>query len=301
LTYAQERLLNPLRSGVSLVFATEAHGLARLPQVFQRFLTPEAAEEIGDLSIPQSVIRRQRLNEWLAEQQEAHKQLDQVLFYKLVTGTEPSELEALIKSGLDYCAQAVSKQVVRVIFVFDAAATAAWLSLSDTSREGLESRALATIVPGCWSLQSIHQRLDHHEKFDSEAVRHNLLQVTGGWLPLLDEVFQRGDKQLDLSEAITSVENDLTNSEAALAMQFRAMLGLDAPVAIRDVLRFVQEDGDGRVEMTESTFEILASIAQCSDADCKLALAYIQRLGFGTRHGNTLILEPVIRKMAAQL
>src|SRR6185295_15330820 len=104
-----------------------------------------------------------------------------------------------------------------------------------------------------------------------------------------------------LSEAITSVSKDLANPEAALTTQFRSMLSLDVASAVLYVLRFTQEYGDGRVEIADVTSEMLAPIAQCSDAECELALAYIQRLGFGAQHGSTLILESVIGRMVAQL
>jgi hypothetical protein len=75
----------------------------------------------------------------------------------------------------------------------------------------------------------------------------------------------------------------------------------DTIPAVRHVLRFIQEYGDGTVEIADVTSEMPAPIAQCSDADCMLALAYIQRLGLGIRHGNTLKIEPVIGRMVAQL
>ena len=82
------------------------------------------------------------------------------------------------------------RRPLRVVFVMNVEATAAWMKLDQQHRESLENRT-DVICLRRWDEVGIQQRLGWVEKLDLPEVCEDVLRSTGGWPVLLDELFVR--------------------------------------------------------------------------------------------------------------
>lgn len=300
LTYAQERELNPPESGVGLVFASNAMGLAILPEAFKRFIPPDLPDNTGACAeIPWWVTDDKKMRRWLEEYLQTYSRHERLIAYHKPEGRKPEDLQTLVQGALDFCRRhRARRQWIRVLFLFDPQATWTWLSLPQSLWEDLENRANAAVFPRRWDLIGVRQRLAQHDKMHSDEVCHRVLQATGGWPILLDHLFDRCGKRDDPRPFAAEIEQELMEPNSPLRQQFQAALGMEVNGAVKRVFDFLLREGEVPIELV--TPEFVGGHPVLTSEECVRAAEYLQRMGCVDRIGDTLQVEPVLKKMLSQ-
>jgi hypothetical protein len=185
-----------------------------------------------------------------------------------------------------------------VLFLFNPQATWTWLSLPHSLREDLENRANAAVFPRRWDLIGVRQRLAQHDKMDTDEVCQKILQATGGWPLLLDALFDRCGKQDDPRPFAEEIEQELKEPNSSLRQRFHTALGLGANAAVKHVFEFVLREEEVPIELV--TPELVGGHPTLTREECARAAEHLQRMGCVERIGDTLQVEPILRKVPSQ-
>jgi hypothetical protein len=125
-----------------------------------------------------------------------------------------------------------------MIFVFPPAAAWGWLSLGSVVFE-TETRADAVTSLAPWTEAALRRRLEQDDKIASEIHCRQLLDVTGGWPLLVDEVFERSRRNPDIGPATAEIQAELDNG-GPLARRLSEGLMLSSSPHASSVLNFVR-------------------------------------------------------------
>lgn len=307
LTYAQESNLNQQRIGVGLVFASEALGMSRLNEAFQRLIPSELSPVVKTnlRAIPPDLTEGTQLETWLERYLRDHDKYEHLVLYCLPRDDGSQEVD-LVRTALQFTQRyrKRQRQWLRVIFVFDPRGTWRWLSLPENERLLLENQADAATHLRRWNLRAIRQRLAQQDKIHSEEVCQEILRVTGGWPYLLDELFERCGTQDDPRPWVLEIERELADPGTSLFGSFWASLGLEASESIEGVLKFIlQEDKGVPQDLTEpkQLAELMHDETGLSLAECEVGVLYVKRMGFTETRDGALWVEPTVSQMLKKL
>ncbi len=256
LTLAQESdLQNSGESGVTLIFGSPALGQDVLNQ---------ALTNLGGSEIPTQKLSRSKLTlEWLDAYARQPRGAGQSLAYGQLKGTG-GNMTQCVWHVLELCKTFNQKRrrPLKVVFIFNPAATRSWLKVAANQRKHREDKA-TIIYLHRWDEVGIQQRLSQAEKMDSPEVCQNVLEATGGWSFLLDALLQRcGDDTNPRPYADTLIEE--------LGSELLDQIGLDDKES--PVLRKLA--GLDTVQDTDEDLETLVSLINdgTSEDDAPLTL-----------------------------
>lgn len=291
-THAQERQLSEPRSGVCLVFASEALGLDVVTEAFRRFLPAERRSSFlelsGDRVEPASLPDAVRA----ALVSEAGRG-GVVACYRPRSATE--DLVIAVEQAVSWCREHGSgrRQWSRLLILLDAEATLAWAFIPSERRESLESAVDVALAPRRWDSIAIRQRLEHEQKIHNETVVSKLSLATGGWPFLLDTLGTMADVDNDLRPEAEKLQGLLADRRSDLARAFRRALGPgDSPDALA-VLRCIRDLQDGELH-DEMVADLVEATPKIESANCLGLIDALLRLGcVERRKGGSLAVEPL--------
>jgi len=295
LTYAQERALNVARSGVGLVFASSAQGAALLQQAFRR-LAPETPE--GEMlwhDAPVWIIDGEAFCQWMAAKIEASGRAKRVLFSYQLARRRAQELERFVQQVLEFSARRRSAPSVRVLLVFDAPSTWAWLSLPDSVRQDLEDRSDAVVSPQQWNRIGLQRRLEEQDRLASEQVCQAVLEATGGWPMLLDNLFDRCGTHSDVRPDAEAISRELSDPASELATSFRQALGLDNNDVVERVLQFIAQEGEVTTDLVTPT--LVGGEPPLTEEECWRATEFLVRMGCVSRRADAVVADRIVAKV----
>lgn len=299
LTHSQERSLNPPQFGVGLVFASDVLGLSTLPEAFRRFVPRELPENVAVFTeTPSAITSGERLRNWLDRHMQIHPSHERLIVYHRAKRRPPEDLEDLVREALRFCDRHQSrKRWMRVLFLFDPQATWTWLSLPQNLREDLENRA-DYVTPHHWNLVGVRQRLEQHGKMDTDKVCQQILQATGGWHYLLENLFDRCGKQDDPRPFTQEIEGELADPNSQLRQEFRHSLGLEENDIACRVLEFVLQEEEVFVDLVAP--EWIGGEPALAPEECARAVEYLQRMGCVELRDDILSVETTVRRVMSQ-
>lgn len=297
LTYAQERLLNPPQFGVGLMFASNALGFEVLEDTTRRFIPADLPNEVQAefAVIPSEINSAGEIEKWLREFLEARSKHERLIIFQKADGSAESMTER-VREALRFCRTRRSqKQWMRILFAFDCQSSWQWMSLPQNLRAEMEERCDAALSAHKWNLFGIRQRLARANKLYSDEVCQEVLRATGGWLWLLDNLFNRC-QQDDPRGCAQSIEHELAEVGSDFSQQWRKTLSLDdKPDALR-VLRFIlSEEGSDGVPRDLVAPEFLGEGRTVSQAECDAAVEYLQRMGCVDLQNDLLRVDSIVR------
>ena len=120
------------------------------------------------------------------------------------------------------------------------------------------------------------QRLEQHQKLHSQEVCENILEVTGGWPLLLDELFKVCENRDDPREACRQIQERLATPGMELNGKFRQALGLEVNAAASQVLNFVRQEDSVPSDMLSPEF---IETADLNAEECSVATEYLLHMG----------------------
>lgn len=264
-TRAQESGLIRRDTGVAFVFMSEALGFSFLSDVFRDIV----AEEIGCVTETPGVSSPDQVTELLQSVWKREKDRSLVL----IRFDAAAALDQCVAAAYSFCESRRSDlRNIRVLFCFGGEATSRWLLHRGHRELERRSRYLAQVRP--WDLDGIRRGLNEL-KYDSESLAHSVLDVTGGWPFLLNELM--GAPENDLQLALANLRSRLARPSEPLRHRFRSAIEIQ-PLSMEERIMFEisgQRDGCSRGDL----LELLALDGEASMEGCDIALAVLERLG----------------------
>ena len=315
LTLFQEGRLQQVRSsGVSLIFGSQALELDRIDQALK--------QRRGSEIPAQELTQANRTCEWLESHAEdardRDQKIEQVLVYGRLNGAEDNMAQC-VRQVLEKCIEFNHKRkmsidfndekrwpfpFVQVVFIFDPEATWSWLRLPEDQRIDWENQA-HPIYLYRWDEVGIHQRLSQAGKLDSPELCQKMLETTGGWPFLLDNLLNRcSDDDNPRSYAEALVKKLYPGSR--LGSRLLQQAGLDSqsvPFRVLQTLGTSEtltiEEG-GRV--SDADIETLSSLVggepPLTQDDCKVAVEFLDRLGCLEKRNGEYRIESILGRVA---
>ena len=299
LTLVQEGRLEQTRSsGLSLVFGSHALGLARLNRALPQIVNSGMSEESTNLvsAILPQAVRAHKISQWLESYARKQRGADQLLAYSPLKGSG-KQMASCIWEVLGMCKtfNQRRRRPLQVVFILDPEAVWSWLRLSADQHIGLEERA-DLIYLRRWDEIGIQQRLQQAEKVDLPEVPQKVLEATGGWPFLLDELFRRCGSDDDPRSCIDALVQEITQPESQLAAELLEETGLAHQKVPLRVLQTLSVYG----KVKESELDTLSVLVEGDLAleDCLAAVEFLYRLGCIEKKEGEYSVEPVLNRVA---
>ena len=292
LTLMQEgQLESGQRSGVTLVFGSDALGLEVLSQSLKRV----CGDQGRAIPIDQS-IQPDRMVAWLEKYAARRQRTEWQLTYGWLNGGA-DQMALCVESVLDMCKvfNRRRRRPLRVVFVMNVDAALTWMKMDKRERQRLED-ASDLLCLRRWDEVGIQQRLSSAEKLDIPEVCEAVLGATGGWPSVLDELLLRCGADLDPRKHADTLARDICEPLSQLGEKLMTECG----VGPRDrlvgrVLRAIA-DYDGVGEDDVGSLPSLID-RKLSNDDCLAALSYLERIGCVERREGRFHAEAILSRV----
>jgi hypothetical protein len=300
LSYDQESRCFAPRTGVTVVFACPAQGLAALAPAYAR-LAPEETRTTttGFTSVPSSVSNAADMQRFLDEFVRSHPRFERLLVHCSPLGLTGAQLAGLTNAALQACRDFEQRQRhsiqqwLRILIVLDASSTWAWLSLPGDVRHEIENQVYPD-WPRPWTGIGIRHRLHQCDMVDSEAVCQALVEVTGGWHMLLDYVFRhsRGRRD-DPREVANELYTFLGQPEHEATREFCGALGHTNKL-VQSVMAYVVREGETLREFLSP--DLFPDLSSVTAEDCDRAVEFLLRTGSLQMRDGVLMPDAVVAR-----
>jgi hypothetical protein len=302
-TYAQSSILRQQTYGVCLVFGSQALGLDLAREASQKLIpvneTGVADGQWEELLYASSSggAMDQSLEKFLMK----HDTAQRLIAVRNMIGSK-EELAEQVEAALTFCRQHERRrrQWMRVVLLFDSAATWDWLNLTTDVRKRIENRADATLWLTRWDAIGLRQRLDQHGRISSLENCKYLLDKTGGWPWLLEKVSSRWTEgNDDPLEGTDQLWRMLEMPTSTFQMQFGTALGLGINYAVDKTFDCIA--ANDRAPQDYVMLEMTSKPYGLSEQECSVAIEYLKGLQMIDIVTNPLTLdnevhaEPVVK------
>ena len=191
----------------------------------------------------QELTQVNRTCAWLDSHARKQQGIEQVLVYGRLGGTGGDMVQCVWKVS-EMCKDFSQRRrrPLQVVFILNPEASWTWLKVSSTKIHDLENRT-DPIYLRRWNEEGIKQRLSQAEKLDSDEVCQEVMEATGGWPFLLDELLERcggaDDPRLCVRTLVQDMDSPRSELGASLVQKvglnfhFRSFTGISNPSRIR--------------------------------------------------------------------
>ena len=290
-----KKLQKPGMSRVCLVFGSESLGLNALARTF---------EDINCVPIPEEKLvqdSNKPLCDWLNYYSKTgQKGSDQLFFYGRLAGAG-SQMAHRVWELLDmFNYFSKRRRPMNVVFVLNPVSSWSWFRLIPTRRTDLEDRAGRLIALRRWDELGIKQRLEQARMMDSSDVCQEVLESTGGWPFLLNDLFSRCGGTDDPRPFAANLSEEITRSESELGSALLRQTGLNHTKKPFRILRAIVEFGPVR-DAELDTLADLVEDGSLSPADCKPAVEFLYRMGCLEKLDGMYSVESVLARIIGHL
>jgi hypothetical protein len=240
LSYAQESALKMSRTGVGMVFGSDALGMGNLKEATRRFV--EHRQHWEEIRIqPRS---GDALVRWLSGQLKYERPSALRVFFRDLDASlwTPEELEEQIQAAVKF---ASGRSMLRIIFSLGPLTAWRWFQLPSDRREGIEEKAGTIVSIRPLDLLGIQQRLEQHkpELIATERNCRRIREVTGGWPFLVEELLRRcrAERTDDPMPVLDRFEEDLSDPNWDVRRKFIERLQIPSDTPFRVVQAFLRE------------------------------------------------------------
>jgi len=289
LTRAQERLLSPARSGVGMVFASEALGLKHVEAAVQSLIPADLGDQGLFLTIPRNGAKPKNLAPWVRDQLTRRKVVERALFLRQVDRLEPEEL----LEAIAFCNR-YDKRQVRIVYVLHPAATRDWLRLPDPTRKTLNDGLEAAVWLRRYSAKALRHRLIDADMVADDEVCRLLMEATGGWPHLVELLFSRTGRTTDIRPEARRLLTEL--STPPLSEEFLEMLGVPRQSPGWKLLEALAHEGPlNREYLTPDLVDLGSEI---TPEQCDQWLDFLLRMGcLDEGEDDQVALEPLLARL----
>ncbi len=289
LTYGQERTLHQAIPSVCIIFGSELNKLSLMPTVLERFApTDLSSQSMRVLRISASMTRPATFLERMRAEVEQHSQYERLIFSYQPMSSDLAELVVLVRDALSLSSKKrAQRPIVKVVFLFGAAQSAAWMQMASEQRMQLE-RQITVMSLHRWTPAAVRKRLQLRELNDGEESLQTVLRATGNWQLLLDTLFEYIDQTNDLRQAAELVGNALHTPASELALRVRLGREFQGNPDLIAALNGMCENASGRVGMID-----LLEYLQIPPERGEMIIIALERLGLIDRQDGDVVLGPL--------
>ena len=293
LSFSEERLITNPRSGVVLVFGTGAAGFNNLEPALKR-LTPAESGVMERISIAahNSEAMKQQLTTFM-------RQYSQSASFMIVLRKMDGDADRMaeeVMGAVQFCNQVKSKYALRVCLSFDSQSTWQWYQLPAAKREEIEEKVETVISLRRWDRLGIKQRLEMGEIILHDRHLPKLMDVTGGWLTLLDE-FIASCKGKEPSAVLETIKKELIAPESALSKSFHSGLGIYETLPQTVIAALKRTEIQEMLKESQSFLEVLSlGLEDQSPEEIENVVNYLSRLSIINLE-PCLMLEPAVSRV----
>ena len=295
LTLVQEGHLQRTRLyGVSLVFGSQALGLDVLDRALKRM--------DGSEPIPlHQLIHAGQTVAWLDAYAGKQRGVEQLLTYGRLRGTG-GDMAQCVWKVLEMCKDFKQRRrrPLQVVFILKPEAVWSWLRLPTDQRTGLEGRA-DPIYLRRWNEVGIQQRLNQAGKLDSPEVCQKVLEATGGWPFLLDDLLCRCSDHDDPRPYAKTLVEEVACPESKLGRKLLQQAGLASQAESLRVLQTLVECGKVSEEDLETLGDLVEGAPPLTPEDCKAAVEFLERLRCLEKRNGEYSVESVLSRVVGLL
>ena len=208
MTGAQEEAVLSDGAGVSVVFASGAHGFEHLPEAASRFITSTYEDRAAYLALPPTLASESEIYDAIAEFAGSSAGAQQLVVCQPVA-LPTSAVSTHITAALRVL-QEQDGAPLRVVFFVAAGGVWNWLTSPKEERDALETRIGPVAALRPWTKEAVQNRLEVLGKqHDADAVRR-VMDATGGWYWCLDKLMDRCGKSADPRPAAEELHKRLS-------------------------------------------------------------------------------------------
>ena len=296
LTFAHERALNDPRSGVALIFGSNAVGINTLDNALRRLLPEEtgAWQEIrirsrGDNAILQQLKTFEKENP-KANFLIAYRSLDECDWMKMVEE---------VSAAIQFCNGISRKKTIRVVFGMDPLAAWQWHQIPREQREALEEKVVVNLLKR-WDQVGIRQRLDMEsgngsEIITSERMLPQVVEITGGWPILLDE-FISHCKKSEPGPSLNRINEDISDHQSVLSQSFISSIRIYDKLSLKLIGILQEQNIQEMLKQEPSYLEVLQLALEDQPVELiENTVEYLRRLSVVSSEPD-LHLEPAFAR-----
>ena len=294
LTLVEEGRIQQTRpSGVSLVFGSQALGLDALDETFDR---------MGGSEIPaQELIQANRTCAWLDSHAKKQRGIEQLLTYGRLRGTG-GDMAQYVWEVSKMCGdfEQRGRRPLRVVFILKPEAAWTWLRLPANQRIGLED-GTDSICLRRWNEVGIQQRLSQAEMLDSPEICQKVLEATGGWPFLLDDLLRRCSGHDNPRSHAKTLLEEVACPGSKLGSELLQQAGLESRAESCRILQTIVECDKVSEEDLETLGDLVEGTPPLTLEDCKLAVEFLRRMGCLEKRDGEYRVESVIGRIVSAL
>lgn len=290
-TFGQSRALSTREFGVGLIFGSSALGIDYAAQAIRTQLVNPERAEVREIRL--TATGGAALRQWLEQALQRVPDDRGSLAYRFIGGTTAEALAEQVRAALDFAHQhhRLRQRWMRVLLIFDEAATLEWFRLPPAVRAALEKESGDAIMLRKWNHITLEQRLQQHGKMAVERNISRLQNELGGWPWLLDQLADSWGEADDPLRNFDALVKRLRDGD--LRQPFLAATGCLLDKTARTVLQaFVHYDivpvGDAVPGVLDDTL---------SPEACQTYVDYLQRLGLVEFDGESYRPDLVIGRL----
>ena len=280
-------------SGVSLVFGSPALGLNVMDQALDR---------MGGSEIPaQELIQANRSCAWLDSHAKKQRGIEQLLTYGRLRGTG-GDMAQYVWEVSQMCEDfnQRGRRPLQVVLILKPEAAWTWLRLPADQRTGLED-GTDSIYLHRWNEVGIQQRLSQADKLDSPEICQKVLEATGGWPFLLDDLLRRCSGHDDPRSHAKTLVEEVACPGSKLGSELLQQAGLDSRAESRRILQTIVECDKVSEEDLETLGDLVEGTPPLTLEDCKLAVEFLCRMGCLEKRDGEYRVESVIGRTVSVL
>ncbi len=287
MTRAQEETVLADGPGVTMVFASGAHGFEHLPEAANRFISNRFEEGGAYLALPPTLASESEIHDAITEFVRSNADAKQLVVCQPVA-LPTSAVSTNITAALRVL-QEQDGAPLRVVFFVAAGGVWNWLTLPKEERDSLESRfgPVASIRP--WTKEAVQNRLEVLGKqHDADSVRR-IMDATGGWYWCLDKLLDKCGKNADPRPAAEELHKRLSPG-GDLRDEMVMRLGVRPDTIPHKVLSLISAKGEMKLDAI--TPEAIGGGSSLEE--CRASVEFLQTLSCVQLEKDTVKINPFL-------
>jgi hypothetical protein len=273
--------------------------LDNLPRAFQHFIPQDSPEAGVFQETSADITDGEQLAHWLDDFVKQYQKQEQLIVHYRMDDEATEQIISLVEQAINFCQHSKRRKLwMRVIFSFTPQATWRWLSLDPGVREELETRSDAVEYPRRWDSIGIRQWLEQHDKMDTQEVCDAILEATGGWICLMNHVFERTARyDNNPRPAADTLVEEMADENSHLRKEFIGALGLEVDEAVYRILKVIRDFGEQEIPQEIITADLFDGSPILSQSICDATLEYLRRMNCIEFNGDMVSIERVVSRV----
>jgi hypothetical protein len=293
LTYADGRRVAPPQSGVSLIFGSPALGIELLAEAIERAVFGGSGDRNAKCltGLAEARADEQRLRGMFNKFAMTNQRYARLAALEVVAAGDQTVADR-VRAAVGFCVERAGRRGLspfRVIFVFPPKAAWEWLQRGEEA-SSIEASLDGVISLRAWTETALRRRLEEQDKIASELHSRQLLDGTGGWPLLVDEVFDRCRRNPDVQSATSEIRAELA-AGGPVAQRLGPALAVDAAPLAHAVLGFIRVMGN----VDEILPEYVAP--GVTEADCLASLEWLARMNLVVSRAGRWSIDPIVSQV----